>query len=143
MWARCKRTTGSRRLGKLSERLADPARSGVYRVESREALEEAAALNRHPLQRIAVSGGIAAPIEAATGEGCGVLVLSAFETLFRERPWEGQALVAGLETAVRLRQRAGSSYFVVFLDPAGAVPHLPPLYKWSKNTRRMQIGEPQ
>lgn len=29
-------------MGKLAERLADPKRSGVYRVETTEALEEAA-----------------------------------------------------------------------------------------------------
>lgn len=120
-------------MGKLSERLSDLARCGVYRVESAEAVEEAAALNRYPLRRLAVNAGIAAPIEAATGEGNGVLLLTGFEALFRDRPWEGEALITGLETAVRLRQSAGARYFVVFLDPRGAAPGLPPLYKWNKN----------
>ena len=119
-------------MGKLAERLSDPARCGVYRVESHEALEEAAALNRYPVRRMALNGGIAAPIEAATGHGSGVLILTGFELVFRERPWEGHALVVGLEAAVQLRRSAGARYFVVFFDPAGAAP-LPPLYNWNKN----------
>lgn len=120
-------------MGKLAERLSDPARCGVYRVESHGPLEEAAALNRYPLRRLSVSAGIAAPIVAATGEDSGVLLLAGFEAIFRERPWEGKALIAGLETAVRLRLSAGARYFVVFFDPAEAVPDLPPLYNWKKN----------
>lgn len=119
-------------MGKLSERLSDPARCGVYRIESPEALEEAAALLRYPVRRLSVNG-VAAPIEAATGEGGGVLLLSGFEPLFRARPWEGEALIAGLEAATRLRQGAHACYFVVFLDPDGAAPALPPLYNWKKN----------
>ncbi len=119
-------------MGKLAERLSDPERCGVYRVETAAALEEAAALNRYPLRRMALNGGIAAPIEAATGEGSGVLLLSGFERLFRERPWEGEALLVGLNAAVQLRRQAGARYFVAFLDPDGAAPALPPLYNWAK-----------
>jgi len=40
------------RMGKLAERLSDCARSGVYRIETREALEEAAALNSYPVVQV-------------------------------------------------------------------------------------------
>ncbi|HEX6320620.1 MAG TPA: hypothetical protein VFZ84_17315 [Burkholderiales bacterium] len=36
-------------MGKLAERLADPSRSGVYRIRTTEVIEEAAALNGYSL----------------------------------------------------------------------------------------------
>ena len=43
-------------MGKLAERLADPQRSGVYRVETTEAVEEAAALRKLGLPDATVRG---------------------------------------------------------------------------------------
>src|SRR5690606_3398827 len=39
-------------MGKLAERLADERRSGVYRVEVTDALEEAAAIDGFPIARV-------------------------------------------------------------------------------------------
>jgi hypothetical protein len=55
-------------MGKLAERLADPARAGVYRVETTEALEEAAALNRYRLERIALDGAAQPLLDRLAGK---------------------------------------------------------------------------
>jgi len=76
-------------MGKLAERLSDGQRSGVYRVEVLEALEEAVALNGFTLTRIALDGmpgsglcGVAA--DALSGRADGqVLLFSGFEALVR------------------------------------------------------------
>jgi hypothetical protein len=39
-------------VGRLAQRLADPSKSGVYRIRTTEAIEEAAALNGYTLLRI-------------------------------------------------------------------------------------------
>ncbi len=116
-----------KKVRRLAERLCDPHCCGVYRAERAEAIEEAAALNRYPVERLVVNGGIAAAIEAATGEASGVLLLSGFERLFQERPWEGEALLVGLDAAVHGRRRAGARYFVALIDPEGKARSLNPL----------------
>ena len=119
-------------MGKLAERLSDPARSGVYRIETTEAVEEAAALNRHPLVRIALNGSAAAALEAAAAAGSRVIVVSGFEQFFREHPVQAQALVTALAAAAQARRTAGGCFFAAFLDPAATLPALAPLYNWSK-----------
>ena len=99
-------------MGKLAARLADASRSGVYRVASTEALEEAAALNGFVLLR--------GPELAQPGDGR-VLLLTVLDA----------ALLARLEaTAAECRGR-GWRFFAVFLDPAGTLP-LAPLYNWQR-----------
>ncbi len=116
-----------KKVRRLAERLCDPHCCGVYRVDRAEALEDAAAINHYPIERLVVNGGIAAAIEAATGEASGVLLLSGFERLFQERPWEGEALLVGLDAAVHARRRAGARYFVALVDPEGKAGSLTPL----------------
>jgi hypothetical protein len=121
-------------MGKLAERLADPARAGVYRVETTEALEEAAALNRYRLERIALDGAAQPLLDRLAGkESSGrVLLVSGFERLFRERPEEGERLLAELrERAPGWRERA-ERVFVAFVDPGRALGSLAPLYNWDR-----------
>jgi hypothetical protein len=99
-------------MGKLAARLADASRSGVYRVESTAALEEAAALNGFLLLK--------GPAVAQPEDGR-VLLLTAFDA----------GLLARLEvTAAECRGR-GWRFFAVFLDPEGTLP-LAPLYNWKR-----------
>jgi hypothetical protein len=105
-------------MGKLAERLADAKRSGIYRVETTEALEEAAALNGFALERGAP------PIRAGDGR---VLVFSSAEA--------GAALIADLEARAEACRNAGERFFAVFLDPGGALRSLPPLYNWQRTQR--------
>jgi len=119
-------------VGKLAERLSDPVRSGVYRIETTEAVEEAAALNGYPLLRVALNGSEAGALDAAAVGGSRVIVVSGFESFFREQPREAQALVSALGAATRAARERGTRFFVAFLDPEGALGSLPPLYNWRK-----------
>ena len=146
-------------MGKLAERLSDFARGGVYRIESAEALEEAAALNAYPLLRLALDeaatqadlpGAVARSAALPDRFGSGwdglarglvdfswapapgyVLLVSGFEGLQRAVPGNFARLLESLqEAAARWRER-GRPFFVAFLDPGGAAP-LAPLYDWNK-----------
>lgn len=123
-------------MGKLAERMGDPARAGIYRVESTEAVEEAAALNGYALQRFrldAESGlraleRLAAP-DAPEGR---VIVVSGFEQLFASDPIRREALLAAFGAAAAAWRARGARVFVAFLDPRRALPSVAPLYNWHK-----------
>lgn len=125
-------------MGKLAERLSDPRRSGVYRVESTHAVAEAASLNGFSLSRIALRGvagdalgRLAAEALGARHDGC-VLVFSDFESLARSAPGAWQAFVAQLAAAATARREAGVRLFAAFLDPS-AMLALAPLYNWQRS----------
>ena len=125
-------------MGKLAERLSDPRRSGVYRIESTHAVAEAASRNGFSLTRIAlrgVSGGalprIAAEALGVRADGC-VLVFSDFESLARSAPGAWQGFLAELAAAATARREAGERFFAAFLDPA-AMLALAPLYNWQRS----------
>jgi len=100
-------------MGKLAERLADPSRSGVYRVESTEAVEEAAAINRYTILPLA---------NARLPDDLPQVVL------LLEQP--DAALLMKLNAhAARARER-GECFFAAFVDPQELLPALPPLYRW-------------
>lgn len=107
-------------MGKLAERLADPGRSGVYRVESTEALEEAAALNGFALQRLEVSS----ILKTFAPEDGRVLLFTGADGLPHE-------LLDRLEAAAAEGRERRLRYFAVFLDPRSLLP-LPPLYNWHR-----------
>jgi hypothetical protein len=125
-------------VGKLAERLSDPARAGVYRIETAEAVEEAAALNRYPLLRVSINGSTAPALAAAAADDDRVVLLTGFETLARERPEEIEALLARLRSATEAGRAREARIFIAFLDPSHALPQLPPLYNW-----RRHAGPPQ
>jgi len=101
-------------MGKLAERLADPSRSGVYRIRTTEAIEEAAALNGYRLLRFK---GEILPTELPQ-----VIV---FETA-------SDALLATLKMhAVGARKR-GECFFATLVDPEEKAA-LAPLYKDKKS----------
>lgn len=111
-------------MGKLAERLADPGRSGVYRVESTEALEEAAALNGFVLHRLVLeSPGLpgASPLEDGR-----ILLFVGVED---RGPPDG--LLRALEAAAAQCRERRLRYFAVFLDPDALLP-LAPLYNWHR-----------
>ena len=125
-------------MGKLAERLSDPKRSGVYRVESTDALEEAVALNGFSLDRIDIEGisadalcGIAAKAVSPRADGH-VLLVTGFEALARGTPLAFERLVAELQTAAAGRQEEGMRFFAAFLDPS-AMLSLAPLYNWHRS----------
>lgn len=129
-------------MGKLAQRLADPLRSGVYRIVATQALEEAAALNRFSLLTIALDGGsgdtpascgalASALADASRSPAPGhVFVLRGFEALSRAAPGALESLLEALEDAARARRAAGKPFFAAFLDPSCALPSLAPLYNW-------------
>ena len=120
-------------MGKLAERLADARRSGVYRVEATDVLEEAAALNGFALARIGlddVSGSaldnVCTRALAACADGH-VLLFSGFESLVRGAPGALEPLLSALDAAAGGRRADGLRFFAAFLDPSGILP-LAPLY---------------
>ena len=121
-------------MGKLAERLGDPARAGVYRVETTEAVEEAAALNRYSLERVALNGAAQPLLDRLAREGRNgrVLLVSGFETLFRERPEEGERLLAELQGRTPGWQKRKDLVFVAFVDPGRSLASLAPLYNWER-----------
>lgn len=116
-------------MGKLAERLSDARRSGVYRVETTEALEEAAGLNGFALERFVPGdlSGAAAPIGSRRG-GC-VLLFTGFEPLAHNGALKG--VLGELEARAQGCREEGARYFAVFLDPSGVLA-LPPLYNWQR-----------
>lgn len=120
-------------MGKLAERLADGSRSGVYRVETTEVLEEAVALNGFSLSRVSLEGIRTPPAlrEFAAAfpggrDGC-VMLFTHAESLLRSNREEFEKLLSTLRAATEQRRAAGMRCFAVFLDPAGILP-LGPLY---------------
>lgn len=143
-------------MGKLAERLADAQRSGVYRVEVTEALEEATMLNGFPLVRIALD-------EASADELCAccaqvltpgldgswrglasaladpgwkpapghVLLFSGFEALQHRSSRALDPLLEALQSVAAARRARGQSFFAAFLDRA-AMLALGPLYNWHR-----------
>lgn len=124
-------------MGKLAERLSDARRSGVYRVETTEAVEEAAALNGFALERFALDGGLPEIPESRNGR---VLLFSGFEDLLRRAPEGLDPLLRDLDAAADRRRQAGQRFFAAFLDPQRTL-CLPPLYNWdrSRQTRRTDV----
>ena len=111
-------------MGKLAERLADASRSGVYRVESADALEEAAAQNGFKVTRLPLSEGV--PRDFPAGDGH-VLLFSGLE----KTPGALDALRPELEATAARRRARGERFFAVFLDPGSLLP-LAPLYNWRR-----------
>jgi len=126
-------------MGKLAERLIDAQRSGVYRVESTEALVEAVALNRFTLNRIAldtIPGSALKDVAsdaAAAGVDGQVLLFSGFDAHGRDMPDALNALIARLETRATRDREGGRHFFAVFLDPKAILP-LAQLYNWRRST---------
>lgn len=124
-----------KKMGKLAERLADARRSGVYRVEVTDALEEAVALNGFALARVPLEGAINGALHRVCAEALSlrahVLVFTGFETLLRRTPDALQPLLSALEEAAAERRAAGQSFFAAFLDPTGTL-SLGPLYNWQR-----------
>ena len=115
-------------MGKLAERLSDARRSGVYRVETTEALEEAAGLNGFALERCALRDLSALAAAGSQRDGC-VVLITGFEPLAHNGALKG--VLGELEARAQGCREAGARYFVVFLDPS-AVLSLPPLYNWQR-----------
>ena len=117
-------------MGKLAERLSDPKRSGTYRIEVTDALEEAVALNGFRLERFAPKDFSSVPAHLASCDGR-VLLFSGFEPLVRESPGALDALLAQLDAAAGACRQGGQRFFAAFLDPSGLLA-LPPLYNWKR-----------
>ena len=114
---------GARPVSKLAQRLADARRSGIYRVEDTEAVEEAAALNGFALERVALDARAPALGERAARAGDGlVMVVAGAQSL---GPGALEALLAPLEAALAAHRAAGRRVFAAFLDPACALPLAP------------------
>lgn len=139
-------------MGKLAERLADERRSGVYRLEVTDALEEAAAIDGFPIMRVALDdvvsdqlfarcvGALALRVEGdwadlaaaladpkwspAAGH---VLLFSGFEALVHRDPDALAHLLATLRAVAARRRMQGLRFFAAFLDPTRAL-SLDPLY---------------
>lgn len=146
-------------MGKLAERLADAQRSGVYRVETTDAIEEAAVLNGYALTRIALDGvpedavcsactralalrvngswdGLARSLaDPGWSSGSGhVLLFTGFEGLIRSSPGALHPLLSALNTAAGSRRADSRRFFAAFLDPARLL-SLAPLYNWHRRSR--------
>ncbi len=117
-------------MGKLAERLSDPKRSGTYRIEVTDALEEAVALNGFRLERFAPADFSRVPAHLASSDGR-VLLFSGFEPLVRESPGALDALLAKLDAAAAACRQGERRFFAAFLDPSGVLA-LPPLYNWKR-----------
>lgn len=139
-------------MGKLAERLADERRTGVYRVEVTEALEEAAGIVGLPIVRVALrdaSGprllercaqavGVRTAhswdaLAAAIGDAAWtpppgrVLLVEYSDELLRQHPGALDPLIAALQSAAAQHLAHGRRFFAVFLDPDRRV-SLDPLY---------------
>jgi hypothetical protein len=132
-------------MGKLAERLGDPARAGVYRVETTEALEEAAALNGYRLVHLHGDverdlGGALRRLAAEPAlDGC-VALVSGFEPHLRDDAAQRTMLLAGLSLAAEGWRARGARVFVAFLDPDRDLSGLAPLYNWKKSRSGKPTG---
>ncbi|MBI2749394.1 MAG: barstar family protein [Burkholderiales bacterium] len=146
-------------MGKLAERLSDFTRSGVYRIETCEAVEEAAALNsfalvRVTLDRVATETALVETVVRAAafpgrfgndGETVArglidlswtpapgyVFLVSGFRDLQRTVPECFSDFLGVLDAAAANWRERGRSFFAAFVDPSGHTP-LAPLYHWRK-----------
>ena len=100
-------------MGKLAERLADPSRSGVYRIRTTEAIEEAAALNGYSLLRVD-----------------GALPKKLPEVVLFEKA--DATLLAALKEHATGAQQRGECFFAALVDPEGKAA-LAPLYNDKKS----------
>lgn len=133
-------------MGKLAERLGDPARAGLYRVETTEALEEASALNGYTLLRLRLGaeGDVGALTRLAAEpslDRC-VALITGFEAMFRDPAGQGARLLAALSAAAQGWRARGARVFVAFLDPDRRLQGLAPLYNWHKSRSRPPAGAP-
>lgn len=144
-------------MGKLAERLADERRSGVYRVETIDVLEEAAAIDRYPIARVRLGDADRANLQRLCVEALAlsatpgwhgfataladpawspapghVLLFDGFESLGHAEPEALVPLLDALRTAAARRRGRGMRFFAVFLDPARLLA-LDPLYNWLRN----------
>jgi len=126
-------------MGKLAERLADAQRSGVYRVESTAALDEAVELNGFTLARISLEGisgdalgDIAADALSERGDGQ-VLLFSGVDAMMLAEPGARDRFMAQLHAAATVRRESGLRFFAVFLDPAANL-SVAPLYHWERSS---------
>lgn len=145
-------------MGKLAERLADDRRSGVYRVEVTDALEEAAAIDRYPITRVRlVDAGredlqrlcarALAPCARTGWSGLAdaladpgwspapghVLLFDGFEAQLHVEPSALAPLLGALRAAATRRRERALKFFAVFLDPARMLA-LDPLYDRRRNS---------
>jgi hypothetical protein len=139
-------------MGKLAERLADERRTGVYRVEVTDALEEAAGIVGLPIARVSLhdaraqrlldvcaeavkcgptrdwDGFAAALADAAFTPPPGrVVLVECFDALLRLDPHALDRPIAALQSAAAQHCAHGRRFFAVFLDPDRRV-MLDPLY---------------
>lgn len=110
-------------MGKLAQRLADYRRSGTYRIEATDAIEEAAALNGFALERVALGDAAAVARAVAEPRDGRVLLFSGCEA-HREL----DSLLARLDAAGERSRERRLRFFAAFLDPSGLLP-LAPLYR--------------
>jgi len=100
-------------MGKLAERLADPSRSGVYRIRTTEAIEEAVVLNGYSLLWV----------DGTLPKNLPQVVL--FEKI------DG-ALLAALKNHAADARKRGECFFAALVDPEGKAA-LAPLYNDKKS----------
>jgi hypothetical protein len=101
-------------MGKLAERLADPSRSGVYRIRTTEAIEEAAGLNGYRLLRL---------------DGKSIPSALPEVVLFEKAD---AALLAALKKRAADARKRGECFFAALVDPEGKAA-LAPLYNDKKS----------
>ena len=151
-------------MGKLAERLADFRRSGVARVESTTALEEAAGLCGHSLSRVDLGDADAASLFARCRDALGaghaadwptlraalaeptrsstpVLLFSRFEAAIGESAGALDPLFAVLEDLARAARGREAHFFAVFFDPHQKL-SLAPLYHWHRESSSTQSRAP-
>ena len=100
-------------MGKLAERLADPSRSGVYRIRTTEAIEEAVLLNGYSL--LWVDGTLPKQLPQVV--------------LFEKTD---AALLAALKRHATHARERGECFFAALVDPEGKAA-LAPLYNDKKS----------
>ena len=100
-------------MGKLAERLADPSRSGVYRIRTTEAIEEAVVLNGYSLLWVD-----------------GTLPKKLPEVVLLEKA--DAALLAALQKHAADARERGECFFAALVDPEGKAA-LAPLYNDKKS----------
>jgi hypothetical protein len=135
-------------MGKLAERLADARRSGVYRVETTDALEEAAALNGFMLTHVVLENVCGSALSrtamrALPAQVDGhVLLLSGFEALVADAPGAFDSLVLELDAAAARCREGERRFFAAFVDPSALLP-LAPLYNRRRSApeRRGDLSE--
>lgn len=153
-------------MGKLAERLGDFRRSGVSRVESTDALEEAAELCGYALSRIDLGQpdagslfarcrdalhpgqvadwpalGAALTAAARSPASPSVLLFSGFEAALGESADALDPLLAVLEDVARAEREREANFFAVFFDPEQKL-SLAPLYHWHREASNTPTRAP-